>query len=190
MVVSEHSRSPVARTSIGNALYLGYGTGSGGSYTLSGSGRLSATLRDRGLFRLGGFREVRRDQHYQRRPLSRVEFRQQRHLSLNGGVLVLSVLIQGSGTAAFNFNGGTLQAGSGFSTSVPMTLGTSGSGATFDTAGYAVTLSGSLSGPGSLTKVGSGTLTLAGSNSFTGGTTIFGRRDLVEQRQCRCKTAP
>ena len=41
-----------------------------------------------------------------------------------------------------------------------MTLGTSGGGATFDTAGYAVTLSGSLSGPGSLTKVDSGTLIL------------------------------
>ena len=55
-----------------------------------------------------------------------------------------------------------------------MTLGTSGSGATFDTAGYAVTLSGSLSGPGSLTKVDSGTLTLATPNTYSGNTLVSG----------------
>jgi autotransporter-associated beta strand protein len=53
-----------------------------------------------------------------------------------------------------------------------MTLGSGGGGATFDTAGYAVTLSGSLSGPGSLTKVDSGTLTLTANNSYAGKTTV------------------
>ncbi len=53
-----------------------------------------------------------------------------------------------------------------------MTLGTSGGGATFDTNGYAVTLSGSLSGPGSLTKIDSGMLTLAANNSYTGDTFV------------------
>ncbi|MGO9109885.1 MAG: autotransporter-associated beta strand repeat-containing protein, partial [Thermoguttaceae bacterium] len=51
-------------------------------------------------------------------------------------------------------------------------LGSSGGGATFDTAGYIVTLSGSLSGAGSLTKVDSGTLILSGTDSYTGGTTV------------------
>ena len=74
--------------------------------------------------------------------------------------------------AAFNFSGGTLQASSGFSTALPMTLGTSGGGATFDTAGFAVTLSGALSGPGSLTKVDSGTLTLAATNTYAGSTAV------------------
>ena len=55
-----------------------------------------------------------------------------------------------------------------------MTLGTSGGGATFDAAGFAVTLSGSLSGPGSLTKVDSGTLTLAAINTYAGPTTVNG----------------
>ena len=74
-------------------------------------------------------------------------------------------------TAVFNFSGGTLKAGRGFSTAVPLVLL---GGATFDTAGYAVTLSGSLSGAGSLTKVDSGTLTLATANTFTGNTLISG----------------
>jgi T5SS/PEP-CTERM-associated repeat protein len=94
--------------------------------------------------------------------------------NLNGGLLQLSSLVKGSGTAAFNFSGGTLQASSGFSTSLPMTLGTSGGGAAFDTAGYAVALSGLLSGPGSLTKVDSGALTLAAANTYSGNTLISG----------------
>ena len=53
-----------------------------------------------------------------------------------------------------------------------MTLGISGSGATFDTAGFAVTLAGVLSGPGSLTKIGSGTLTLAAANTYSGNTLV------------------
>ena len=56
-----------------------------------------------------------------------------------------------------------------------MTLGTSGGGAIFNTAGYSVTLSGPLSGPGSLNlnnSLGTGTLTLAASNTYTGGTTV------------------
>ena len=92
--------------------------------------------------------------------------------NLNGGLLALDSLGRGLGAAAFNFNGGTLQANGAFSSSLPMNLGGSGGGATFDTAGFAVTLSGQLSGSGSLTKVDSGTLTLAGSNTCTGPTTI------------------
>ena len=92
--------------------------------------------------------------------------------NLNGGLLIVSSMSRGSGSAAFNFNGGTLRPSSSSSISLPMTLGTSGSGATFDTAGYSVTLFSSLSGPGSLTKVDSGTLLLGGDNTYTGGTTV------------------
>ncbi len=92
--------------------------------------------------------------------------------NLTGGLLVISSLTQGSGLAAFNFSGGTLQAGRSFSASVPLTLGTSGGGATFDTAGFAVTLSGSLSGLGSLIKVDSGTLILAATDTYSGNTLV------------------
>ena len=80
--------------------------------------------------------------------------------NLDGGLLIAPSLTGGSGAAVFNFSGGRLQASSTFFTTLPMTLGTSGGGATIDTAGFTITLSGSLSGSGSLTKVGSGTLIL------------------------------
>ncbi len=53
-----------------------------------------------------------------------------------------------------------------------MTLTGSGGNATVDTAGYAVTLSGSLSGTGGLSKTDSGILVLSGTNKYTGGTTV------------------
>ena len=82
--------------------------------------------------------------------------------NLDGGLLIIQGLYRG--IEAFNFNGGTLQAGGGFSTFASMTLG-AGAGATFETAGFAVTLSNSLYGAGSLTKVDSGTLILAGATA-------------------------
>ena len=102
--------------------------------------------------------------------------------NLDGGLLSLvneqgglsAAIYAGSGNAAFNFNGGTLQAGPGFSCSLSMTLGTSGGGATFNTAGNTMTLFGSLFGTGGLTKVGSGTLLLAATNTYSGNTLIDG----------------
>ena len=94
--------------------------------------------------------------------------------SLVGGTLILKSLSAGSGTADFNFGGGTLQANGALSTSLPMTLTATGGNATIDTAGYAVTLSGSLSGPGRLTKVDGGTLILAATNTYSGDTLITG----------------
>jgi autotransporter-associated beta strand protein len=55
-----------------------------------------------------------------------------------------------------------------------MTLTGSGGNATVDTAGYIVTLSGAVSGPGGLAKTNSGTLILSGGNTYTGGTTVGG----------------
>ena len=55
--------------------------------------------------------------------------------TLNGGTLIVSAMSGGSGTAAFNFGGGTLQANGSFTTTLPMTLTGSGGNATVDTAG-------------------------------------------------------
>ena len=81
-------------------------------------------------------------------------------------------MTQGGGSAAFNFSGGTLQAASTFSTSLPIVLSVAGSNAVFDTHGNTLTLAGALSGPGNLQKVGSGTLTLCSSNDYTGTTLV------------------
>jgi autotransporter-associated beta strand protein len=93
---------------------------------------------------------------------------------LNGGTLILKSLGQGSGTAAFNFGGGTLQASGAFTCSLPMTLTGDGGDANIDTAGYTVTLSGVLSGSGGLDKLGSGTLMLSGKEAYAGNTTVTG----------------
>jgi autotransporter-associated beta strand protein len=84
----------------------------------------------------------------------------------------VSALSGNASATNFSFNGGTLRASGSFSSSTPMKLGTSGTGATIDTAGFSLTLLGSLSGSGGLTKFGSGTLTVTGSNTYSGPTTI------------------
>jgi len=92
--------------------------------------------------------------------------------NLNGGRLVLSEL-RGFGTAAFDFSGGTLQAGGSMGSYTAMPISLASGSATFETPnGYALSVSGALSGPGSLEKTGSGTLTLAASNTYSGGTTV------------------
>jgi fibronectin-binding autotransporter adhesin len=94
--------------------------------------------------------------------------------NLSGGTLVVASIGSGTGTAVFNFNGGTLRTSGPLSTTLPMFLGNSGSAPTFDTAGSAVTLSGALFGFGDLTKVGSGTLKLAAVNTYYGKTLVNG----------------
>ncbi|MCD4726730.1 MAG: autotransporter-associated beta strand repeat-containing protein [Pirellulales bacterium] len=85
---------------------------------------------------------------------------------------MVSSIVQDSGNAAFNFGGGTLKAGSVFSTSLPMTLTGTGGNANLDTGYYAVALDGQLSGPGGLNKLGIGMLTLSGENTHVGGTAL------------------
>ena len=92
--------------------------------------------------------------------------------NLNGGILILKSLSRGSGTAAFNFGGGTLQASGDFSCSLPMTLTGTGGNANLDTNGHSVTLSGDLTGPGGLNKLGAGTAVLTGPNTYNGLTVV------------------
>jgi autotransporter-associated beta strand protein len=98
--------------------------------------------------------------------------------NLTGGTLITKSISKGSGTAAFNFGGGTLKAGAAFTSSLDMNLNGIGSvtgtlyNATVDTAGVPVTLSGILSGVGGLNKSGSGTLSLSGLNTYYGETNV------------------
>ena len=94
--------------------------------------------------------------------------------NLTGGMLTTASIGSGSGTAAFNFGGGTLKANGTLSTTLPMTLTGSGGNATVDTASYTVTLSGAVSGPGGLTKTDSGMLLLATANTYSGNTLVSG----------------
>ncbi len=153
-----------------NSIGVTLSLGSNGTYSLSGNGLLSAgyeSVGSTGTFTQSGGTNIISNYLY-----FGYDAGSSGTYNFNGGLLVVAGLSPGSGSAAFNFNGGILQASGSFSTSVPMTLGSSGGGATFDTAGYIVTLSGSLSGAGSLTKVDSGTLILSGTDSYTGGTTV------------------
>ena len=92
--------------------------------------------------------------------------------NLNGGTLLLKALSKSAGSATFNCGGGTLKASGTLSTNIPMVLTGIQGTASIDTAGYPVTLSGQLSGPGGLNKVGMNLLILAADNTYTGLTTV------------------
>ncbi|NVO12426.1 MAG: autotransporter domain-containing protein [Rhodoplanes sp.] len=71
-----------------------------------------------------------------------------------------------------NFNGGTLKLDASFSTAKTISL--LALGGVIDTNGFDLTLSGTITNNGMLTKAGAGILTLTGTNTYTGGTLITG----------------
>src|SRR5262245_17506352 len=92
--------------------------------------------------------------------------------TVNGGTLAVSSdnnLGDSSGSLAFG--GGALQFRSGFISNRAVTLNSGGG--TFDTNGNGPLLTGSISGPGGLTKVGIGDLTLAGASTYLGPTNVL-----------------
>ncbi|MCX5817041.1 MAG: autotransporter domain-containing protein [Proteobacteria bacterium] len=90
---------------------------------------------------------------------------------LNGGVInVTQDASLGALSGGLLFNGGTLQVSADMTSARNTTLNSGGG--TFDTNGNALTLSGVISGPGSLTKAGTGTLTLSGVHTYTGQGTV------------------
>jgi YVTN family beta-propeller protein/autotransporter-associated beta strand protein len=87
------------------------------------------------------------------------------------GALACTLASGPGGASGPVFTGGTLQiAGANITSALPITL--QSQGGTIDTNGNNATLSGTISGPGSLTKLGAGVLTLSGSNSYSGGTAL------------------
>ncbi len=159
---------------ISDCLYVGYYSDGSGTYNLSGTGTLSAYCEYVGYSGAGSITQTGGANTITSNLFLGYGANSNGAYSLSGGTLILSGIVAGSGTAAFDFGGGTLQAGGSFNTTLPMTLTGSGGNATVDTAGYRVTLSGSLSGPGGLTKTDSGTLLLAAANTYAGGTAVNG----------------
>jgi autotransporter-associated beta strand protein len=93
--------------------------------------------------------------------------------NLNGGILVVNNDAN-LGMGALSFNSGTLEAlaaGGGITSSKAITLNAGGGTFLADT-GTSSTLSGNISGTGSLTKNGLGTLTLSGNNTYSGATNV------------------
>jgi outer membrane autotransporter protein len=87
------------------------------------------------------------------------------------GALACTLASGSTGSSGPVFTGGTMQfAGTGITSALPISL--QAAGGTFDTSGNNATLSGTISGPGSLTKIGAGTLVLSGTSSYTGATTV------------------
>ena len=110
---------------VSDFLVLGYTpSGSSGSYGLSGSGMLSAPNEYVGYSGSGSFTQSGGTNMVQSLNLA-YSASSSGVYNLTGGLLNLTGtdgLTQGTGTAAFNFSGGTFQAGSDFSTSVPIVL--------------------------------------------------------------------
>ena len=98
-------------------------------------------------------------------------------IAVNSGVLSAATggaLGTGTGTSrnTITLSGGTLRATDTFTTGVNVVAGASGATITVDTA-KSLTLTGTLSGTGALTKSGAGTLALEGSNGeYNGGITV------------------
>ncbi|TXG75992.1 autotransporter domain-containing protein [Candidatus Dojkabacteria bacterium] len=91
--------------------------------------------------------------------------------TISAGTIALSAAALGSGSIGIGASG-TLQGNASFTLSNPVTLAT-GSTVSVPTVGDKLTISGAVTGSGSLTKMGDGTLTLSsGSNAYTGATSI------------------
>ncbi|MCX7010053.1 MAG: autotransporter-associated beta strand repeat-containing protein, partial [Kiritimatiellaeota bacterium] len=99
-------------------------------------------------------------------------------LNLLGGTLTItttgSAIAGGSGTSVVNLANTTLKAGASSTAWITglTTANIAGSGVTFDTAGYDITIPQSFSGTGAVTKVGAGMLLLSGASSYSGGTLL------------------
>ena len=129
-------------------LYVGSDPGGSGTYTLTNSGQLAVGSLIIGNSASGSFTQSGGTNAVSASLILAQFSDSSGTYNLNGGLLSLVGLGQGSGVAKFKFSGGTFQAETSFSTSVPMNFPLQGNIATFDTNGSTLTLNGALSGPG------------------------------------------
>jgi len=94
--------------------------------------------------------------------------------TLNVGSNGVTAGIGSSYLVEYGGAGGVVRAQTNFTSKLPATLfGSNEQAITFDTAGWAVALSGNLTGAGGLNKAGTGTLTLSGTNTYAGPTCVL-----------------
>jgi len=155
--------------SVSNTLFVGSNGGSASysTYTLSGGLLIAGTEVIGGAPGFGGFTQTGGTNAVSGNLSVGYDNNKSMVYNLRGGLLVVPQISTPDGPPVLNFSGGTLQAAGAFSTSLPIVLDTGGDNGTFNTAGYAVTLSGAISGPGNLVKIGGGTLVLAATSTYT-----------------------
>jgi len=110
--------------------------------------------------------------------------------NLGGGVLVTPAITKlGTGTATFNFNGGTLKPSTSGAFMYGLTAANVNTDSTIDTAGFDITIAQALlvGSGGGLTKTGTGTLTLSGANTFTGNL-VVDNGTITDSRQVNTST--
>lgn len=93
-------------------------------------------------------------------------------INLTGGQLKIGsdgIVTGGTQNKTINLGNGTLGALATWSSPVPMNVTAA---TTIDSGSHDITLSGALTGAGSITKTGAGTLALSGTNTFTGPTNV------------------
>lgn len=151
------------------AVILGFSSGSRGTYNMSGGSLLTNSPNAIIIVGQGSTGTFNQSGGYN--AASAIGISSMGTYNFTGGTLVVKSLNPGG---YFNFGGGTLQAGTNFSTSRNMTLTGINGNANVDTAGYSVTFSGGLTSQGGLNKVGTGTLTLSRAVFYNGATTING----------------
>ncbi|MGD0517537.1 MAG: hypothetical protein ABSA26_08385 [Thermoguttaceae bacterium] len=169
--IFKHSAG-VNSNSISGYLTLGYNSGANGTYNLSGTGHLYANYEYIGDSGVGTFNQSGGTNSVSKALYLGFGSDSSGTYNLTGGTLELKSINKGSGTATFNFGGGTLKASDNFSTTLPMTLTGTGGNANINTSVYIVTLSGLISGSGGLNKLGAGTLEFDGGIN-TSGTTLI-----------------
>ena len=90
--------------------------------------------------------------------------------TLDGGVLNVAgdgELGAASGVVTFTTNAGTLQAAADLALNPARGVSVNGAGATIDTQTYTMSVAGTISGTGALTKIGAGMLILGGTNTYS-----------------------
>ncbi len=145
----------------------------GGAYNLSGTGQVTAAIQYVGYSGSGAFNQTGGTNMIADALYLGTNAGSSGTYNLLGGLLVVTGIVQGSGSSSLNISSGSLTGlGGGVTFALPIVLTSSGSSGTFDTSSSSLTVAGPISGSGGLTKTGSGSLLLGALNSYSGLTNV------------------